>query len=162
MLDCTNAEKSKMKYYVPLFDYNLHEYFKSDVVQKDLKEKGFINSKGFVNYDPLYGREMYKAVQKSKGPKVNAKEIINKQIKENESNQKRKILRSVQPTNRRLPIENCETTNKIQKMKCIHKKDPKNPNKQCKFCELKKQSIIAETIEEEKRKQMQLRRYDKE
>ena len=27
VLDCTNLEKSHLKYYVPLFDDNLHEFF---------------------------------------------------------------------------------------------------------------------------------------
>ena len=54
VLDCTNLEKSHLKYYVPLFDDNLHEFFDNDITKKELEKKGFINSKGFVNYDPCY------------------------------------------------------------------------------------------------------------
>ena len=39
VLDCTNKEKSEMKEYVPLYDYHLVYYFRSDVNQKELKKK---------------------------------------------------------------------------------------------------------------------------
>ena len=58
VLDCTNLQKSKLKNYVPLFDYNLHEFFENKSIQKELANKGFINSKGFVNYDPYYRKGM--------------------------------------------------------------------------------------------------------
>ena len=58
VLDCINLEKSHLKYYVPLFDDNLHEFFDNDSTKKELEKKGFINSKGFVNYDPCYREGM--------------------------------------------------------------------------------------------------------
>ena len=57
LLDCTNYEKSKLKYYVPLSDQNFQEFFENKKVQKDLISKGFINSTGFVNYDPIFCTE---------------------------------------------------------------------------------------------------------
>ena len=58
VLDCTNKEKSEMKEYVPLYDYHLVYYFRSDVNQKELKKKGFINDKGFIMYDPIHRKRM--------------------------------------------------------------------------------------------------------
>ena len=58
VLDCTNKEKSELKEYVPLYDYHLVYYFRSDVNQKELKKKGFINEKGFIMYDPVHRKRM--------------------------------------------------------------------------------------------------------
>ena len=58
ILDCTNKEKSEMKEYVPLYDYHLVYYFRSDINQKELKKKGFINDKGFIMYDPVHRKRM--------------------------------------------------------------------------------------------------------
>ena len=54
VLDCTNKNKSMKKEYVSLYDYNLKSFFSNQKVRKDLKDKGFINSKGFIMYDPVY------------------------------------------------------------------------------------------------------------
>ena len=54
ILDCTNKNKSTKKEYVSLYDYNLKSFFSNQKVRKDLKDKGFINSKGFIMYDPVY------------------------------------------------------------------------------------------------------------
>ena len=53
ILDCTNKNKSTKKEYVSLYDYNLRSFFSNQKVRKDLKDKGFINSKGFIMYDPV-------------------------------------------------------------------------------------------------------------
>ena len=58
VLDCTNKAKSELKEYVPLYDYHLVYYFRSDVNQKELKKKGFINEKGFIMYDPVHRKRM--------------------------------------------------------------------------------------------------------
>ena len=58
VLDCTNKEKSELKEYVPLYDYHLVYYFRSNVNQKELKKKGFINDKGFIMYDPVHRKRM--------------------------------------------------------------------------------------------------------
>ena len=54
VLDCINKRSSSIKYYNPLFDDNLNAFFSSGIVRKQLKDKGFINTKGFVLYDPSY------------------------------------------------------------------------------------------------------------
>lgn len=54
VLDCINKKTSSIKHYNPLFDEHLNAFFTGDVVRKQLKEKGFINTNGFVLYDPSY------------------------------------------------------------------------------------------------------------
>ena len=140
VLDCTNVNKSKMKYYVPLFDYNLHEYFATKSVQKDLLNKGFINSKGFVNFDPLYRAGMRDAIRKKKrSSSLNKeKEKILKQIKKNEENNKERILRSVSPTNKKLPTGDCYVIGKANKYgeKIKKFKIPEDGRKKkCDFCD---------------------------
>ena len=58
ILDCTNKEKSELKEYVPLYDYHLVYYFRSDVNKKELQKKGFINERGFIMYDPVHRKRM--------------------------------------------------------------------------------------------------------
>ncbi len=54
VLDCVNKTNSSIKYYNPLFDDNLNSFFSSSVIRKQLKDKGFINTNGFVLYDSSY------------------------------------------------------------------------------------------------------------
>jgi len=54
VLDCVNKKTSSIKYYNPLFDDNLNSFFAGDNIRKQLKDKGFINTNGFVLYDPSY------------------------------------------------------------------------------------------------------------
>ena len=77
ILDCTNKEKSTMKDYVSLYDYHLKTFFSSEYVRKDLKSKGFINTKGFIMYDPIYRNVMGKKIDKKK-KKVTDEEMKNK------------------------------------------------------------------------------------
>ena len=91
VLDCLNAEKSKMKYYVPLFDYNLHGFFGSKYIQSELLKKGFITNKGYVNYDPYYRAGMGVQKEKKKMYINKNEEILKKQIEKNEINTKEKI-----------------------------------------------------------------------
>ena len=104
VLDCTNYEKSKLKYYVPLFDYNLNEFFGNKQIKRELINKGFINSKGFVNYDPVYMKELgifkKNIIQNSKSN--DQKNIIKKQLDSNSRNMKYKILNNM-PTKIKLP-----------------------------------------------------------
>lgn len=161
VLDCINQNKSKMKYYVPLFDYNLHGYFKNELVRKELKTKGFINSKGFVNFDPVYRMEMYhKKMKLTRSNSKTARDILRDQLDKNDKLNKKRVLHSVPPTIKKLPVENCEVTSKIQKSKCRHKVKPSQVNKKCSYCILSEKSKVLEEIEKEKRKKMQLRRYD--
>ena len=77
VLDCTNKQKSTMKDYVSLYDYHLKTFFSSEYVRKDLKSKGFINTKGFIMYDPVYRNVMAKKIEKRK-KKNNEEEMKNK------------------------------------------------------------------------------------
>jgi hypothetical protein len=100
ILDCTNIEKSKMKFYVPLFDENLKAYFKNQVIHKDLVNKGFINKKGFINYDPYYRdsmKEEKKRAASKEGGRVGRFQNVNKE--------KERVLKSVSPQNRKLISE---------------------------------------------------------
>jgi hypothetical protein len=97
VLDCTNYEKSKLKYYVPLFDYNLQEFFENKKVQKDLINKGFINSKGFINYDPVYRQGMKipkKLLQRNYSFLNQNNNCINQHVS---SNSKNRILNCMSP-----------------------------------------------------------------
>ena len=161
VLDCINYEKSKMKYYVPLYDYNLHGYFKSTQVQKELKMKGFINSKGFVNYDPVYKEEMFSKKKKlPKNVQKNARDILKEQIENSKLYENKKVLCSVEPTIKKLPVENCEVTEKVEKTKCKHRVGKRRGSGKCNYCVLSEKAKMLEGIEHEKRKKMQLRRYD--
>ena len=59
-LDCTNLITSNKKEYVSLYDYHLKNFFSRDEIRKELKEKGFINDKGYIKYDPDYRNVMKK------------------------------------------------------------------------------------------------------
>ena len=74
ILDCTNKQKSTMKDYVSLYDYHLKTFFSSEMIQKNLKNKGFINSEGYIMYDPMYKNSMNVKAKK----KINEKELNNK------------------------------------------------------------------------------------
>ena len=129
VLDCTNHEKSHLKYYVPLFDDNLHEFFDNDITKKELEKKGFINSKGFVNYDPCYkegmgipGKNNLKNVSWS-----NPHYVVKKQVEINVKNMRNRILKGpIIATKVKLPTIKCRITDKVhkykrQEKKCHHK-----------------------------------------
>ncbi len=75
ILDCTNKEKSELKEYVPLYDYHLVYYFRSDINKKELQKKGFINDKGFIMYDPVHRKRMRPDLEKKK---LNEEETLKK------------------------------------------------------------------------------------
>jgi hypothetical protein len=54
VLDCINKTNSSIKCYNPLYDDNLNAFFANSIIRKQLKEKGFINTNGFVLYDSNY------------------------------------------------------------------------------------------------------------
>ena len=159
VLDCTNLEKSKLKNYVPLFDYNLHEFFENKSIQRELANKGFINSKGFVNYDPYYRKGM--GVPKKKNMRYSsADHLIKKQVEVNVKNMKKRILQNPVTTKVKLPVIQCRVTEKINNYekyygrRCSH-----DYNQKCDYCDLYQRAKIEIDVENEKRKQMQLRRY---
>jgi hypothetical protein len=54
VLDCVNKTNSTLRYYNPLLDDHLYSYFATGLVRKQLKDKGFIDTKGFILYDRVY------------------------------------------------------------------------------------------------------------
>ena len=54
LLDCTNKLASNKKEYISLFDFHLKKFFSNENIRKNLENKGFIDSEGYVLYDPLY------------------------------------------------------------------------------------------------------------
>ena len=97
ILDCTNIEKSKMNFYVPLLDENLKGFFQNQVIKKDLINKGFINKKGHINYDPYY-RDSMKEEKKRAASKENE---IRPGRFQNINKERERILRSVSPVNKK-------------------------------------------------------------
>ena len=81
VLDCTNKQKSTMKDYVSLYDYHLRSFFSSETIRKDLKNKGFIDSKGFIMYDQEHRNVMRGKILKKKKKKVISNEEIMDSIK---------------------------------------------------------------------------------
>jgi hypothetical protein len=67
LLDCTNLITSNKKEYVSLYDYHLKNFFSSQIIRNDLKNKGFIDEKGYIMYDPVY-RSVMGANCKNKKP----------------------------------------------------------------------------------------------
>ena len=113
ILDCTNKNKSTLKDYVSLFDYNLKDFFSSDVIRKNLQDKGFINSEGYIMYDPLYREVMgakYKNLKKFKGDELKSQIISNiknidvpARLQDKEYDPKKAVEKQVMPTNRKIP-----------------------------------------------------------
>ena len=162
VLDCTNYEKSKLKYYVPLFDYNLQDFFDNKKVQKDLINKGFINSKGFVNYDPVYRNGMKipkKILQRNYSFLNQNNSCIKKQIN---SNSKNRILNCMSPpTKIKLPkIQNryMEKLNNSSSSNSINKKMYSQEGQKYKNYLISEKPIIDVVIEGEKRQQIQMRK----
>jgi hypothetical protein len=54
VLDCNNKTSSSLTYYNPLYDDHLNSFFSNNVIRKQLKQKGFINTNGWVMYDANY------------------------------------------------------------------------------------------------------------
>ena len=128
ILDCTNAQKSAMKDYVALYDYHLRGFFSSQIIRKDLKDKGFINTNGFIMYDPVYRSVMGASCKNVKPPKdqeeLNKKMLcsikglnVASNIKQKEVDSKTMVLRSNSPTNMKIPVmkESEYVTMKISK-----------------------------------------------
>ena len=154
ILDCINLEKSHLKYYVPLFDDNLHEFFDNDITKKELEKKGFINSKGFVNYDPCYregmgipGKNYLRYVSGS-----NPLYVIKNQVEANIKNMNNRILKGPTiATNIKLPAIKCRVTENVNKFKNQGKKcNHKYRKVGCKECikfQQEKNRIIKENTE---------------
>ena len=139
VLDCVNKEKSELKEYVPLYDYHLVYYFRSDVNQKQLQKNGFINENGFIMYDPVHRKRMRKDIVKKKlnkeetqkkvennikninvGSRLNDKEIDSSKINQDKNME----------TIKKLPKSNFGIVKKKDKNKKGKKKDKTNKNDQ--------------------------------
>ena len=114
VLDCTNKNKSAIKDYVSLYDYNLKDFFSSDIIRKNLQDKGFINSEGYIMYDPLYRNIMgskFKNSIKYKGEELKAKIVSNiksidvpARLKDKEYDPKKAVEKQINPINRKIPF----------------------------------------------------------
>ena len=132
VLDCTNKQKSTMKDYVSLYDYHLKTFFSSEYIRKDLKSKGFINTKGFIMYDPVHRSVMGKKQEKKK-KKVTDEEMKTKlmssiqginvpsNIKDKEIDAQKLAKNQNVPTEAKLPFSKetleTETTKKKRRKK---------------------------------------------
>lgn len=113
VLDCVNRNNSHIKYYNPLFDDHLNSFFASESVRKQLKEKGFINTNGFIMYDPNYRAVMGSSPKrKLSNDREKEKQLLYAIRNINVADDPRdkthfdsysKMLHSNSPTNRKLP-----------------------------------------------------------
>ena len=115
VLDCMNKQKSSFKDYVSLYDYHLKSHFTSENVRKDLKSKVFINSKGFIMYDPVHRGVMGIRTEKKK-KKLTEEQMKNQlmdsihgidvpgNIKDKEIDAKKKAKTQNTPTDTKLPV----------------------------------------------------------
>ena len=130
VLDCTNREKSSMKDYVSLYDFHLRTFFSSETIRKNLKNKGFIDSKGFIMYDPEHREVMRPKQTKKKKKKVISKdELLNSikdidvpsNIKDKEIDAEKVAKEKNIPTESKLPVNkefmNIKTTGSKKKKK---------------------------------------------
>ena len=115
VLDCTNKNKSSLKDYVSLFDYNLKGFFSSDIIRKSLQNKGFINSEGYIMYDPLYRDIMgakCKNQKKYKGEELKSKIILNiknidvpARLKDKEYDPKKAVEIQINTIDKKIPFK---------------------------------------------------------
>ena len=80
LLDCTNKITSGKKEYISLFDFHLKNFFSSEVIRKELEHKGFIDSEGYILYDPLYKEAMGNNPKKKKFTEKQMKDKIKSNI----------------------------------------------------------------------------------
>ena len=140
VLDCTNKEKSELKEYVPLYDYHLVYYFRSDVNQKELKKKGFINDKGFIMYDPVHRKRMRQDIinkkkldkeEEQKEIESNIKNIdVGLRIKDKEIDSSKTNPDNNMVTIKKLPKSKYGVIKKKEKKKKKDGKDKENKNDQ--------------------------------
>ena len=133
VLDCTNKSKSTLKDYVALYDYHLRGFFTSETIRKNLKNKGFIDSKGFIMYDPVYRSVMgaeCKNKKKYEGEELKSKIIssikgidVPSRIKDKELDAKKAIEKQQVPTDKKIPYVKDYNQYKTKKKK---KKKSKN------------------------------------
>ena len=137
VLDCTNKEKSELKEYLPLYDYHLVYYFRSNINQKELKKKGFINDKGFIMYDPVHRKRMRSdLISKKLNDEETQKKVesnimnidIGSRIKDKEIDSSKINKDKNMATIKKLPKSNYGVVKKKEKTK--KKKEGKEKNEQ--------------------------------
>ena len=114
VLDCTNKDKSTLKDYVALYDYHLRGFFSSQLIRKNLQDKGFIDAKGFIIYDPVYRNVMgaeFKNKKKYEGDELKEKIIsrikridVPLRMKDKELDPKKAIEKQNVTTNKKIPF----------------------------------------------------------
>ena len=112
-LDCTNLITSNKKEYVSLYDYHLKNYFSSKIIRKDLQNKGFIDSEGYIMYDPVHRSVMgtsntnkKKYTEKEMQEKIisNIKDIkINSRLHDKEIDTEKSAFNESVATQKRIP-----------------------------------------------------------
>ena len=137
VLDCINKQKSTMKDYVSLYDYHLKTFFSSEMIRKNLQTKGFINSEGFIMYDPIY-RDVMREKNKKKKKKITDEEMkakvmnsinginVPSNIKDKEIDAKRLAEGQILPTESKLPMDKELITLQSTLFKKKKKKGKKN------------------------------------
>ena len=126
ILDCVNKEKSSLKDYVALYDYHLVHYLSNFLVQRELKNKGFIDKDGYVMYDKEYKGVMGtpSTQKKPKNKEQLNKKVLNsiKQIdvasrlKDKEVDSKQQALKTNVATEQKIPTAKyCLPTKKEDK-----------------------------------------------
>ena len=115
VLDCLNKSKSSLKDYVSLYDYHLKGFFSSQLIRKNLKDKGFIDSNGFIMYDPVYRSVMgaqCKNKKKYEGDELRSKIIssikgidVPARFKDKELDSKKDIEKQKVATDKKIPFE---------------------------------------------------------
>ena len=128
VLDCTNKSKSTLKDYVALYDYHLRGFFSSQLIRNYLKTKGFIDSKGFIMYDPVYRNVMGAQCKNTKnyeGDELKKKIItsikgidVPARIRDKELDAKKAIEKQNVPIDKKIPyIKEREQKKKKRKKK---------------------------------------------
>ena len=127
VLDCLNKSKSSLKDYVSLYDYHLKGFFSSEIIRKNLKDKGFIDSNGFIMYDPVYRSVMgaqCKNKKKYEGDELKSKIIssikgidVPARLKDKELDSKKAIEKQKVPTDKKIPFEERKRKKKKKKNK---------------------------------------------
>ena len=127
-MDCTNKSKSTLKDYVALYDYHLRGFFSSQLIRNYLKTKGFIDSKGFIMYDPVYRNVMGAQCKNTKnyeGDELKKKIItsikgidVPARIRDKELDAKKAIEKQNVPIDKKIPyIKEREQKKKKRKKK---------------------------------------------
>jgi hypothetical protein len=111
VLDCVNKNSSSLRYYNPLYDDHLNSFFASGTVRKQLRNKGFINTNGFIMYDSNYRSVMGSSPKRKTANENDKEKQLLYAIKQSNMNENSildvenysKVISNQSPTNRRLP-----------------------------------------------------------